>query len=71
MTRSTKQNLEKCKASIRAHVARGGTRHSIRGQALECRYDGLRLAAIEAQEWLGFCATHDLMPSHRGFDLFA
>lgn len=71
MRRTIQQKLEKCKASIEAHIARGGTCYSIRGQALQLRYDDFRLAACDTNEWLGYCAANGLMPNHRGFDLFA
>lgn len=65
------QKLEKCTAAIRAHIARGGTRSSLRGQDLELRYDGLRLEAIEHDEWRDYCAAHGFSVGHTGFDLFA
>lgn len=69
--RTLEQQLEKCKSSIAAHVARGGTRNSVRGMALEIRYDRLRLAAMESGAWRSFCEARDLAVSHAGFDLFA
>lgn len=68
---TTRQKLDKCKASIEAHIARGGSRNSARGLVLEARYDNLRLVALENGEWRQYCEAHDMCFSHRGFDLFA
>lgn len=68
---TTRQKLDKCKASIAAHIARGGTRNSARGLTLEIRYDGLRLALQDSGEWWAYCAANDLDTRHVGFDMFA
>lgn len=68
---TTRQKLEKCKKSLEAFVARGGGRQSLRGTQLELRYDGLRIAAMEGEDWRSYCAAHGLETSHSGHDLFA
>lgn len=66
-----RQKLEKCKTSIEAHIARGGTERSIRGNRLQIRYDILRLAARDSGEWRDYCKAHELDFGHDGFDMFA
>lgn len=66
---AVRQRLDKCEASIAAHIARGGTRNSARGLTLEIRYDGLRFAAQDSGEWQAYCAANNLDIRHVGFDM--
>lgn len=68
---NTRQKLDKCKKSLQAYVARGGSRSAQRGVELELRYDSLRSEALQNDEWKAYCEEHDLYFTHRGLDFFA
>lgn len=65
------QKLEKCYKSIQAHISRGGTARSIRGENLAIRYDALRDDAIAQDAWADYCRAHELEFGHTAFDCFA
>jgi hypothetical protein len=73
MSMTVIQKLEKCKASIAAHIKRGAGLNSQRGYELVDRYEGLRLAAYELKnsEWAEYCKANDMAVGHDGYDLFA
>jgi hypothetical protein len=70
-----RQKLEKCRKSLEAHVARGGTPKALRGMHLIDRYNGLRNQRSDDEsvfaEWAVYCKDHGFSHRHDAGDFFA
>lgn len=69
------EQLEQARASINAHVGRGGGLNSNRGHDLVDRYNALKETLYGTTEglvaWVSYCGKYGFDTRHDGYDLFA
>lgn len=68
---NTIEKLTKTKNSMNAHMDRGGSERSARGQELIVRYNALKWIAEDQGVWTKYCELNNAVESHNGGCLYA
>ena len=65
------EKLNKCKASLESHIARGNSKNQVRSWVLIDKYHALKETAQEEQTWGGWCVERNFSTFHDAYDYWA